>query len=63
MNKLKTTLTQKYDFCFSHYFTECKPELKNLNPHQPDFEKSKHLHGHSVKIEVSVCCNDSFFSR
>lgn len=61
--KVKIILTQSYDFCFSHYFTECEPQLIQQNTTQQSYTKSKQLHGHSVKIAISVHCTDSFFSR
>lgn len=61
-SNLKVILTQNYDFCFSHYFTECEKKLTKKASDQ-DYKKSMQLHGHSVKIAVSVHCVDSFFSR
>lgn len=60
--KVKIALTQNYDFCFSHYFAKCEPEVFNKTA-ALNYEKSQKLHGHSVKIAISVHCNDHFFSR
>lgn len=54
----KTILTQSYNFCFSHHFQECELQSNIENK-----KSVQNLHGHSVKIEVSVVCMDNFFSR
>ncbi|MBE8163442.1 MAG: hypothetical protein HAW63_05595 [Bdellovibrionaceae bacterium] len=62
---IKVVLTQSYDFCFVHHFTQCNENVLQLKQPKTKDKKtaSKNLHGHSVKIRVSVVCKDDFFSR